>query len=75
MTVLYADDFQVAQKVNFQWYKLSDFKISLLAAIACYFSDWLIVSLVWNTMYDLCKEKSDSALRLIKTKKSSDKCY
>ena len=75
MKLLYADEFAEAQKYNFEWNRLSDFKLSILVAVSCYFQDWLVVRLVWNTMYDLCKEKTDEALRQIKTTKMADKCY
>ena len=75
MKLLYSDEFAEAQKDNFEWNRLSDFKLSILVAVSCYFQDWLVVRLMWNTMYDLCKEKTDEGLRLIKTAKATDKCY
>ena len=37
MKVQYADEYTEAAKFNFEWNRLSDFKVSLMAGVACYF--------------------------------------
>ena len=75
MKVLYANEYIEAHKHGFEWNRLFDLWISFAAAVACYVEQTIVYYLVQPTIYSLCKEKKDEAMRVIKTNKASEKTY
>lgn len=57
------------------WSELSDFKITLIAAIVSFVVNQVMNLVTWKFFYALCKEKQDEDLRKSKTLKACNSLY
>jgi hypothetical protein len=74
---LYDDVYNKANKqsLTFEWPKVTDFKISVVAAIMMFFLQEGFTAVTWKFFYSVCKEKDDEVLREIKTRKATERLF
>ena len=73
---LYSEAFiKTNKETGYEWPKITDFWLTIAAAIVTYFAEIATKKLVWQWVYDNSKPQEDENIRILKVNKASARVF
>ena len=73
---LYSEAFiKTNKETGYEWPKITDFWLTIAAAIATYYAEIVTKKLVWQWVYDNAKPQADENIRILKVNKAAARIF